>query len=1282
MDRFCLGVCVPFLGLGLAFSVVNVRGQAVGDVAAMGGSLVLPEGLEIDGSRFTLDRLGEGNLVLAFTAVDSQSSTPLLVTSQIFEGGLFRSIYGNAGFQTVTMSGNGIGEVVAQRYVGSSSTPPTGAVTIVAVQKGDDVEFVLLREDGTVRSRQTHVGVKVKGFAVHEGNTVTAFGSRQTDQGWVGFVDDFWLSDGSWYRARFPRLTPELLEPEGVVDSGTWASEVSAVSLNADAGNVGVGSVTLPGGGRQVLFHRPSVPGYPAGGSSIAKFDLVAGDLSFPKVVSVDGVREHLIHLESPAGGGAPFRVSRLGELDAEFSLPADRLPAMTETGLLEDELMLGFVYRGSRYMQVRKQRRADGVVQLEFVRFDWAGNPDLSLGADGKKVVSFGALRSIEAVRASGQHLYVVGTDLGTDQMLRLVAFSVWLLPDEAEAPLVQISGTPDNMVLNVGEELSVDVLAEQGDSAEEIPLRYFASQQAGFATSNWGPSSLQSGVQIRHDGVLTSARARVQAMSVRASNGVRVAGVPLTVTMRRPPFYSSSIPAVHQVLKGQPLRITLPMNGGLPYLSKWVKLGSGETLALEPLPESESHSIVQEFFIANVKPEDAGVYQFQFSNPDGVAEVMETEVLVINDPSLIGTSGSRLMAVGEQDSLWVTATSGYPSIRYSWTKNGKRIQETEPGHIEFESVQLRDAGRYRAVARSAAGTVRSPTLELAVVNTGNQLGVARVGSRVALRVAAAGDGLVYHWYRGEQLLTESSSLAGVESGTLRFSAVEAGDAGEYRCQVSGHGRTLEVPFELVLVNDRPTVLTQTLPPADVARWYTTQLEVATPASRYMVSGLPKGLKVNSSTGEISGMARRAGRYRLRVVAVNPVGRSRSQQLILDVRGLGEGLVGEFRRADDIRSTPNFGVFQAHVTRTGAFSGRLVYSDLDGRQFTLKQRGVLSETTFGPEVLISPRSPLGLPISRGYEGYQSLSFQGGQLVWEVHLGRRGSEEFETVELTGSHCPKQSDALFAGSYNLAGIDREVQSGDEPFGYSFARVQVSRRGAVRVAAVLSDGTRLSEAGTLNAQNHLVLGRFLYGNSGRHAARLNFSMEGEDELAGRKVMAGGIWTRGATNSPKKDNHYPNGFDLRLAWAGGIYDVGDVMQGRLLMGASEVANNIEGNLSTGEGLQRRTLATLTRRNRAETIDAGMNFQDEMKRVQINPKTGTFRGVWRLVDEDESGGIRTREDIPFSGLLVSDGVSGAVQGLGFGRLRATTIFNDALGRTIDKQVLRGAQVEMDAIE
>jgi hypothetical protein len=1244
------------------------------------GQIFLPTQLDFSESSFAISRDPSGAFRIAFTTQQQGNGGTQLHTVQMFDSGGQNPAYGTSGIQSISVDTEFPCKLTGFRNIVGATSLSTAAGLVASLQHEESAELVILKNGGVLHAKHLHPDTRILGL--HSANTVEvmAFGSKQEDAGRVGFVDNYKIADGAALSSAFPKLTPAFLGHEGEVSSGEWFSEVAAITSYSfivgsrlNTRHLALGTARFPTGERKLIVQQQA-PVFPAQGNSLVTLDLPSLDESVPAAVNTDAVREHLVHMEAPQGGGSATRLWHSGERDTEFSLPQDYLPPRTETGLLEDRLLRSIVSHGSHYMQVRKQKRTDGGLQLQLVRFDWAGNPDTTLGPDGKKIVLLNSLHSIDAAIPFGNHLYLVGTRLQSSQR-QIVVLKMLLQNPLPDPPSIVIQNAPSPQIIDVGGVAEFSMTATQSATTPQVPLRYYLN----FGTER-SQTKLDGNLVLGHDGMLSNSRPRVLAMSMGATDGIKTVTSPLAVTMRRPPYLSSPMQSSYQVLRGQFLAINPAMNGGTPYHSQWVKVGSGTSLNVPIVPENEPNPPRQSFLITSAKPQDAGIYEFQFSNPDGVSQVYQTEIVVLNDPTITSTSGNQLAAVGEQTALWAVAISGYPTIKNTWKKNGKAIPSDSEGNIEYMAVQVRNAGTYQVTARSAAGVARAEAMELAVVDTSPKFQVGKLGARTSLRLSAAGKGVQYEWFKGDQSLVGSARHQGATAKNLLFSALEANDQGLYTCRVTGHGRILNVPFELILVDAKPELTPLTLPSARVAHGYQAQLAVTPAANLFAVTGLPKGMKVHKQTGQISGVPRRAGTYRLQVVAVNPVGRSKSQRFDLEVLPLAASMRGRLHRSDDITQTPHFGAFTVFVSPSGAVTAKVPFSNLQGKRHTLRHRGTFHQDPVYQNALITGHRSAAIPKSSGYRGSDNLILDEAGVAWEIGLVGPHDEELYEAYLTGSSCPKQQDSEFAGTYNLAAVDHQATSEDEPSSYSYARVRISQSGAMTLAATLSDGSRLTHAQYVSPQGMAMLGTFLYQNQGLHSMRLTFAQHASGSPERRFATANALWSRTATQAPTRSNDYPNGFSQRPQWSGSIYlPPGEADRGPLLFDAPERPNNLFGNLTTDSSSNRSTVANLTRNHTASSIDPGPDYSDRIASTRFHPRTGAFQGVWIWNElNDLTGNLTLRRKIPFKGLVVHDHQSTAIQGLGHGNLPAETTYSNKNGQTIQKSVSRSCSIRL----
>lgn len=1270
--------------LTLLFSSV-LRAQQPGDFDSAFGiagvrQILLPTQFDLSQSSFAISRDAAAYFRIAFTTQQAGTGSTQINTVQISDSGTQNSSYGTAGFRSITVDSFYPCKLADLKNLSGATSLDTAAGLVAALQRGESAELVIIKNNGLLHAKRIHPDTRILGLHDARTSEVMAFGSKLEEVGRVGFVDNYRIADGTSISGAFSKLTPAFLGHADAISPGEWFSEYSAITsytFRVHRGSITrhlvLGTALFPSGERKMIANL-TLPAFPSQGNSLVMTNLDPLDESVPVSVNTDAVREHMVHMEAPQGGGKPTRLWQTGVRDSEFSLPEGFLPARSETSLQEDTLLRSITSHGSHYMQVRKQKRSDGKLQLQLVRFDWAGNPDTTLGPAGKRTVPLDSMLTIDAVLPFGNYLYIVGTRLQSSQH-QIVVLKMLLQNPVPDTPNIVIQSTPSPKTIDVGGVAEFSMNATQSAASPQVPLRYYLDYN-----SEQSQTKLDGRLILAHDGVLSSNRPRVIEMNMRATDGIKTATTPLAVTMRRPPYLRLPIQNSYQVLRGQDLIIYPSLDGGAPFRSQWAKVGSGTILNVPIVPETELNPPNQPLIITSAKPQDAGIYEYQFSNPDGVSEVYRTEIVVLDDPSITSTSGSRLAAVGEQIGLWAVAISGYPTIKKSWKKNGASVATDMDGNIEYIAVQIRNAGTYQVTARSAAGVARTEAMELAVVDASPKFQVGKIGARTSMRLLAAGKGVQYQWYKGDQSLDGSTRHQGANSKTLLFSALEAADEGLYTCRVTGHGRTLTVPFELILVEAKPAFTTLTLPQAQVAHGYQAQLEVSPSANLFVVTGLPKGMRVNKQTGQISGMSRRAGKYRLQVIAINPVGRSKSQRFDLEVLPLADTMRGRFHRSDDITHTPHFGALRVFVSPSGAVTAKVPFSNLKGKRYTLRHRGTFSEDPVYQIGLVTGHRSADIPKSSGFKGSDNLILNETGLVWEIGLSSAEETFIYEAYLAGLSCPKQKDAEFAGTYNLAAVDPLSNSEDQPTSYSYASVRISPSGALSLAAALSDGSRLTHAQYLDTEGQAVTGSFLYQNTGLHSMRLSFAQHSSGSPERRYATAGALWSRTRDMSPSRSNHYPNGFSQRPQWSGSIYlPINGGGLGPLMFNAPERPNNLIGYLTTAPFFTRTTVADLRRNHTASTIDSGPDFSDRIAATRFDPRTGAFKGVWVWNEVSDLTGILTlQRNISFKGLVVHNYQSNNIRGLGYGSLPEQTTYSNDNGYLIQKSVIRPCAIQL----
>ena len=187
---------------------------------------------------------------------------------------------------------------------------------------------------------------------------------------------------------------------------------------------------------------------------------------------------------------------------------------------------------------------------------------------------------------------------------------------------------------------------------------------------------------------------------------------------------------------------------------------------------------------------------------------------------------------------------------------------------------MSVAEAGEYVVVVTSPMGEVTSRKVKVEVYPAPGitvQPVARRIvrGQTTSLTVTATGEGLSYQWRRG------SLPVQGATSRTLSFPNAQGTDSGDYSVVVSnGAGSVTSEVVRLTVVV--PPIMTMTsLPAAIVGQPYSVPLTGAREPTRFVMTGLPRGLAVAKSGMELVGRAQQAGIFPLRVQGSNAAGTS-----------------------------------------------------------------------------------------------------------------------------------------------------------------------------------------------------------------------------------------------------------------------------------------------------------------------------------------------------------------------------------------------------------------------
>jgi hypothetical protein len=263
---------------------------------------------------------------------------------------------------------------------------------------------------------------------------------------------------------------------------------------------------------------------------------------------------------------------------------------------------------------------------------------------------------------------------------------------------------------------------------------------------------------------------------------------------------------PAATSIGSGSNLNLTVTATGdGIGY--QWRKGGVN-------LPGG----VLSNYTVLGATRDDSGVYSVVVSNAVGSVTSSNTQVYVVDAPSIVTPPVSNVVvAVRSKYTFSVTASNASTSLlSYQWLKDGTNIFNAITPKLLLTSLTIEDSGSYTVIITNLAGSVTSAPSTLTVLAkpiitnqpASTNIGV---GQPVTLAVGASGGLLKYQWRKG------SSALSGETNSTYTIAEVESADAGTYSVTVTNQvGKATSTNVTLAIVG--VPVITKQPSNADVA--------------------------------------------------------------------------------------------------------------------------------------------------------------------------------------------------------------------------------------------------------------------------------------------------------------------------------------------------------------------------------------------------------------------------------------------------------------------------------
>ncbi len=588
---------------------------------------------------------------------------------------------------------------------------------------------------------------------------------------------------------------------------------------------------------------------------------------------------------------------------------------------------------------------------------------------------------------------------------------------------------------------------------------------------------------------------------------------------------------------------------------------------------------------------------------------------------------------AVPPGGTLVLSVEAAGVDLEYEWRHNDQSVQGGDGAVLTRTGMSLEEAGNYVVVVTSPMGVATSRTAEVEVYPAPGitvQPVARRIvrGQTTSLTVTATGEGLSYQWRRG------SLAVQGATSRTLSFPNAQGTDSGDYSVVVSNGAGSLTSEVVRLTVTVPPIMTMTSLPAAIVGQSYSVPLTGAQEPTRFVISGLPKGLGVAKSGMELAGRAQQAGIFPLRVQGSNAAGTSTAVTIFLEVKRFPEGAEGVYEgvlpRHESLNG--NLGGFvQVTTTRLASFSGTL---QLGAVAYPLRGTWTASDTE-------DPRVTLTL----NRRGLAPLEVVLGIDPDTRTLSGKVSSGGHEALVTGGGAMVVPGVL-AGNYTMAMLVPESEEGDSgvPQGDGVGGFTVSSKGLAKGVLVLADGLSFSFSAPMTEGGRIRVFKRLYEGTktGSLHGMLRVTGTGGHRMEGSELS----WWKGP--QVKRTRSYGGGFGpLEMRVRGGAYVI--PQRGATLPGLGSVEVKFsEGGAPSPETRLDVAVATLPGAHPARLVVVGANPGLVSMTVQPGSgtrftagTTGSFAGSFLLEDVDttQAKAPILKRKVTFRGMVVDDG-------------------------------------------
>lgn len=547
--------------------------------------------------------------------------------------------------------------------------------------------------------------------------------------------------------------------------------------------------------------------------------------------------------------------------------------------------------------------------------------------------------------------------------------------------------------------------------------------------------------------------------------------------------------------IIKTQPVGKTV--TAGSPVTFSVAAVGTGLTYDWQKGGVSLGAPNSPTFTIPSTSVSSRGSYSVVVSNSIGTL-VSNFVPLIVNAPIVITAPVSPdIRYIGDSTTFSVDNTG--TNVAYQWYKGSAAISGATGPSLTLSNLKATDAAIYKVKLSNTLTTLYS-SASLVVVDSGSYAQDVADGSNALLTARAYGTPTSHAWSFSAAPASNPAKYLNPSGHVLTVkTAVDPTDEGPYTCVITNGsaGSLTTGPINLrVLI--KPVVNPLTLPPSImVSELVKIPVSATNNPTSFAISGLPKGLSYDKTTGLISGHALVSGSFTIKVTATNLDGTSPVVQGTLTVTALVGSATGTYE-----------GPVQRHPVLGSNFGGRI--------RITVSSAGVISGTLYlgkATHSLVGALNitPTGVPVLSDIFIDRKAPDNDLHLTYLIDTATRSLTgtledghlagtsflpDFSNTPFTGALITN-TPALYAGNYTLA-ASHSVGGDDKPQGYSYASFKVSTGAIVSGAFKLADSTSITFSGSVDQSGSFPVFNLLYTNTGSFQGQVNIDTAQNNRL----------------------------------------------------------------------------------------------------------------------------------------------------------------------------------------